>query len=141
MPASVRNLDIPATYMRAFSVSENASLNRLLGWYTNQAGRLQYLASAAGALPVDARPVVVTNAGVTAMTLAAPTAAQDGMTKVITSNTAFAHTITATGLFQNGVTGGAKNTATFAAFPGASITVMAYNGKWNVLALNAVTVA
>jgi hypothetical protein len=142
MASSEKVFDVPATYLRAFSVDQQKSLQRLLGYYTNQAGTLQYLAAANGALPVDGRPVVITKTGtLAALTLAAPTAAQNGMVKVITSATALAHTVTATGLFDNGVTGGAKNTATFAAFAGASMTVMAYNGKWHVIALNAVTVA
>lgn len=87
----------------------------------------------------DAKYVVVT-AGVDAMTLAAPTAGiDDGTTIVVTSGTANAHTITATGLFEDGST--TVNVATFAAHPGASITLTAYNGKWNVISSNAVTMS
>ena len=75
------------------------------------------------------------------MTLDAPTVAQDGMLLTVTSSTAFAHTITATSLIDDGVTGGSKTTATFAAFAGASIVLMAYNGKWHTISLKAVTVA
>lgn len=76
---------------------------------------------------------VITKAGVLADTLAAPTATtDDGVTITVTSNTAFAHTITATGLLNTG--SAAVNVATFAAFAGAGVTLQAYQGKWNVLA-------
>lgn len=100
------------------------------------------LASASGAIAVAPGTVVITKTGaLAAMTLAAPTAAQNGLMLTITSATAFAHTVTATGLFDDGVTGGSKNAATFAAFAGASMTVMAYEGKWHTISLKAVTVA
>ncbi len=97
--------------------------------------------SANGALAVAGGTDVITKTSAAAMTLAAPTAAQDGLIKRVVSSTAFAHTITATGLIDDGVTGGSKTTATFAAFAGASIELVAYNGKWNVLSKNVVTVS
>jgi hypothetical protein len=72
-----------------------------------------------------------------AMTLAAPAPEQDGVTLVITSNTAFAHTVTATGLFNDGST--TTNVATLAANAGASMTLEASRGKWNVISSTAVT--
>lgn len=88
--------------------------------------------------PHQTQNYIITKAGVLADTLAAPTATvDDGVTITITSNTAFAHTVTATGLFQTG--GTAVNVATFAAHPGASFTIQAYQGLWNILAANAVT--
>lgn len=86
-----------------------------------------------GALPAAGGYYVITKAGVLADTLAAPTAAQNGQVLVVTSRTANAHTITATGLINNGTTGGPHNLATFAAFAGASITLVADNLLWNVL--------
>lgn len=81
---------------------------------------------------------VITKAGVLADTLAAPTATtDDGLIITVTSNTANAHTITATGLFQCGTA--AVNLATFAANPGAGLTLMAYQGKWNVLSSVGIT--
>jgi hypothetical protein len=56
------------------------------------------------------------------------------------SGTANAHTITATGLIDDGVTGGSKDLATFEAFIGASITFEAYNLKWVVTAINGASV-
>ena len=83
---------------------------------------------------------VITKAGIFAGTLAAPVVGtDDGLEITITSNTAFAHTVTATGLFQSG--SASVNLATFAAFAGASITIQAYQGKWNVVGLVGVTLS
>jgi hypothetical protein len=98
-------------------------------------------AAANGAVTIANGTVVFTKAGVAAMTLAAPTAAQEGTTIVFTSRTANAHTVTATGLIEDGVTGGSKNLATFAAFAGASLTLQAINLKWHVISLNACVIS
>ena len=94
-----------------------------------------------GALTIAPGTATLTKAGVNAMTLAAPTVAQEGLILRVVSQTANAHTITATGLIDDGVTGGSKTTATFAAFAGASIELMASNLKWAVLNKNVVTVS
>src|SRR5258708_2745499 len=91
-----------------------------------------------GAIPIGP-PLVpaiyqINKAGVLADTLAAPVSGNgfdDGKVIYIVSNTANAHTVTATGLFQTG--SAAVNLATFAAFAGAGITLMALQGKWVVL--------
>ncbi len=97
------------------------------------------LAGATDAIPPhQAATYVINSTGVDAATLAAPTATvDDGLIIVITSNSAHAHTITATGLLQTG--GTAVNVATFAAHPGASLTLMAYQGLWNVISSNQIT--
>jgi hypothetical protein len=74
-----------------------------------------------------------------AFTLAAP--ASDGMRLTIVNRSAFAHVITATGLLDDGTAVAPKNTATFAAFPGAVLDLVAAGLKWNVASKNAVTVA
>jgi hypothetical protein len=100
------------------------------------------LASANGAIAIAPGTVVITKTGsLAAMTLAAPTAAQNGTILRVTSATAFAHTVTATSLIDDGVTGGSKTTATFAAFAGASMELMAYEGKWHTLTLKGVTIS
>lgn len=83
---------------------------------------------------------VLTKASAGAYTLAAPTAAEAGSVIQVINGTAAAHTITATGLIDDGVTGGSKTTVTFAAFIGSSITLLAYNLKWTVLSINAAPV-
>jgi len=100
------------------------------------------LASASGAITIAPGTVVITKTGsLAALTLAAPTAAQNGLILRVTSATAFAHTITATSLIEDGVTGGSKTTVTFAAFAGATCELMAYEGKWHTVSLKATTVS
>ena len=84
------------------------------------------------ALPIATGTVVMTKGSASAFTLAAPTALQNGTRMTFLSDSAYAHVITATGLIHDGVTGGAKTTATFAAFKGATLTLCAYNLFWYV---------
>lgn len=101
-------------------------------------GGLQVISADGAVAPRTPATYVVTKAGVAAMTLAAPTATtDDGLIICITSNTANAHTLTATGLFQCGTA--SVNLATFAAQKGAGLTIMAYQGKWNVLSSVGIT--
>ncbi len=101
---------------------------------------LQTLSASGAVLPHVAATYVITKAGVAALTLAAPTTVvDDGRIIVITSGTANAHTLTATGLFNSGAA--ATDLATFAAFAGATITLMAYAAKWNVLSSNGIVLS
>jgi hypothetical protein len=75
----------------------------------------------------------ITKATAAAITLVAPGKDQDGLIITFTSLTAAAHVITATALIADGVTGGPHGTVTFAAFAGASITLMAQNGLFNTI--------
>lgn len=91
-----------------------------------------------GALAVASGNYVITKAGVLADTLGAPTAGiQDGALIIITSSTANAHTLTATGLLGTGTA--SVNVATFAAQLGSGLTLMAYQGKWLVLSAVGIT--
>lgn len=95
------------------------------------AGPLVAITADGAVNPNNAEKYVVTKAGVAVLTLAAPTATvDDGKEIFITSGTANAHTLTATGLFNSGAA--AVNLATFAAFAGAGLTLIAYQAKWNV---------
>ena len=68
-------------------------------------------------------------------TLAAPVSGtDDGIEINILSATAYAHSITATGLLQTGTT--SVNSITFPAQAGAGVTLMAYQGKWIVTSTN-----
>lgn len=88
--------------------------------------------------PNTAAWYVITKAGVLGDTLGAPTVTtDDGKIIMVTSNTANAHTITATGLFNTGSAN--VNLATFAAFAGAGLMLMAYQGKWNVISQIGIT--
>lgn len=100
------------------------------------------LASANGAVPVTPGALVLlTKAGVAAMTLAAPTAGlHDGQTMEFVSTTANAHTVTQTTPgFNNGST--ASDVATFGAAIGNTLEVTAYNGVWYVNNTIGVTLA
>ncbi len=122
-----------------YDVDMNAVSDALRTLAQNSPSAPPTIITAAGAIsPHQAASYFITNAGATALTLAAPTAgADDGVTLVVTSATAFAHTLTATGLLNNG--SASVNAATFAAHPGASITLQAYNGQWYVLAEQQIT--
>lgn len=82
----------------------------------------------------------ITKATAAAITLVAPSKAQDGLTLVFTSLTAAAHVITATTLLGDAVSGSPHTTATFAAFIGASLTLQAQNGLYNVISSTGVTI-
>lgn len=84
---------------------------------------------------------VLTNDDVGAYTLEKPTEGEEGTQLTIISNSAKAHVVTCTGGINDGVTGGAKDTLTFAAFEGASVQLQAVLGAWAVLSLNKVTVS
>lgn len=75
---------------------------------------------------------LITKATAAALTLPAPLLVDNAVTLVFTSATAAAHVITATSLIQDGTSGSPKTTLTFAAQKGASITLIAENGFWNV---------
>lgn len=128
----------PFPRARIYSVDGDASLS--IADATTIPAPLTYI-SASGAVAVSDQFGIITKAGVAALTLAAPTLADDGVEITITSTTAYAHTLTATDLIHDGVTGGAKDLATFAAFAGASITLRAVNLLWHVISSTAVTVS
>jgi hypothetical protein len=117
------------------------------------------LIAASGAIPITPTtgPIggnfVITKAGIAVLTLAAPKAGaqnwqniggflknnggQDGTILVITSGTLYAHTLTATGLLGTGTAN--VNEATFAAYAGAGVVLMAYGGLWLVLSSTGIT--
>jgi hypothetical protein len=99
-----------------------------------------YGADATIAVPSRDALILLRKATAGAYTLPAPSALQDGLTLTINADTAAAHVVTATTLIEDGVTGGAKTTATFAAFVGASMTLVAVRGKWHTVSLKAVTI-
>lgn len=94
-----------------------------------------------GAIAANSGIAIITKATAAAMTLAAPTPEEEGAELSIVSTTSAAHVVTATDLIEDGTTGGSKDTLTFAAFPGAQVTLLAVPGKWVVLHKTAVTVA
>ncbi len=90
------------------------------------------------AVPSRNTTYLITKATALATTvLDSPTVAQNGLRLTFTSETAAAHVIT--GVLEDGTTGG-STTATFAAFKGASFTLVAANGVWNVVSTMTVTI-
>lgn len=92
------------------------------------------IASADGAISIKHGNVVITKAGVAALTLANPTATTDDFkTLRIVSTTAHAHTVSnAAGAgFNSG--GAGSDIATLGGAIGDGLTVMAYQGKWYVV--------
>lgn len=91
--------------------------------------------SANGAITIKDGFVVLTKAGVAAMTLADPTATtDDGKELTVIALTANAHTVTiASGL--NGAGAGA-DVGTFGGAVGDRFSVVAYNGKWYASGVN-----
>jgi hypothetical protein len=82
---------------------------------------------------------VITKAGVCAVTLTAPSKAQNGLRITFRSATANAHTITYTAGVYGDTT--SSDVLTFAAKVGASCTLEANAGTWGVIALANVTAA
>jgi hypothetical protein len=94
-----------------------------------------------GAIPVVSGTYRISKAGVAALTIAAPVAADVGKRLTITSITANAHVITFTGNTLRGGTA-AVATATAAAQKGAGLSLECVNaGEWNVVANVAMTLA
>jgi hypothetical protein len=101
------------------------AINKLLG------GPLVAIPASGAIDPHTAQRYMITKAGLAAMTLAAPTAGvDDGLAIQILSSTAFAHTITATGLLVDGAAH--VNQAALPAAGGGAIDLVAYQGKWYV---------
>ena len=97
-----------------------------------------YTYAVAGAIALKAGlHVIGCGAGeVKAMTLAAPSYADDGMELTVLSASAYAHTVTYTAGFYGDTT--SSDVATFAAKVGPSITFIARKGVWGVKAVSAV---
>lgn len=123
----------------AVTLTESAQAAVRAGINPNKVPATVYTAD--GAIDPTAGFVILAKTSAIAATLAAPTAAQAGQELVITAGTAYAHVVTATGLLDDGVTGGAKNAWTSAAFVGSSITLRAYNLHWTVISKQLGTVA
>lgn len=96
--------------------------------------------SAAGAITIAQGIVAVTATSAAALTLAAPSSVNGTIIRIV-STTAFAHTVTFTGGTLADGTATAKTTATFAAYAGAHIAVMAYGSKWYLIDSVAATLA
>lgn len=101
----------------------------------------QWLAGLTDAIPLQAGNYTIKSVAVDAMTLAVPAAGQAGQVIMIYSDSAFAHTLTCpSAILQAGVTAGNKTVATFAAFKGAGLTLLATaQGSYTVLSSTGIT--
>lgn len=93
-----------------------------------------------GAIPKVSGVYILEKGTAAAMSVAAPSS-QDGTRISILSNTNAAHVITFTGTTLLDGTTGANSTATFTAFKGASVTVVARGAFWLVESFNQCTIA
>lgn len=91
-----------------------------------------------GAVPLVNGTVFLNKGSAAAITVAAPSAI-DGTRITVVSTTAFAHVVTFTGATLNDGTTGAKTTATFAAFAGATMTFVAKGSLWYLESKTVVT--
>jgi hypothetical protein len=92
-------------------------------------------------VPVSNTNYNVNKVTAAAIVLTAPSVYLNGLTLIFTSQTAAAHVITATSLFMDGTGTLPHTTATFNSKQGATITLVAENGFWNVTATNNVTIS
>ncbi len=96
--------------------------------------------SANGAITIASGIVTLSKAGVNAMTVAAPTAGQAGTRMTIISLTDNAHTVTfPTNVLNDGTTG-INELATYAAFAGATMTIVAIGVLWYVESFSGVVI-
>lgn len=107
---------------------------------TSLSASLQYTSiTGDGAITIESGAVVLSKATAAAITIAAPSS-QNGTDIIIASHSDAAHVVTFTGgTLRDGTTGG-HTTATFAAFKGASLRIMASGTEWLVVSTNAVTI-
>ena len=111
------NVPIPPTLPRLSSIGQNGVI----------------------AVPVQDTVVLLTKAtALASTTLADPPTDLDGVRLTLTSMVDTAHVVTTVNCFDG--TSGAHTTLTFAAFIGASVTLMAAAGAWNVISNNQVTI-
>lgn len=105
------------------------------GTHTGGVKRPVEAAATNGAIAIKDGFVVLTKAGIAAMTLAAPTAGtDDGKELTANAHTANAHTVTIAGGL-NGA-GASADVGTFGGAVGDRFSVVAYNGAWYASGVN-----
>jgi hypothetical protein len=93
------------------------------------------------AMPSQDTTIILNGAAAIVTPLPVPDKAHDGVRLTITSMSPFVHLIgtAASGLIQDGVTGGPFGVVNFPLFKGAGVVLIACQGSWNVLSAQAVT--
>lgn len=97
--------------------------------------------TADGAITIANGIALIGKTSAAAMTLAAPTAAQEGTVIRIIAKNNYAHVVTFTGNILDDGTSAAKLKATTAAYAGSGITVVAVNLRWVLVSNTAATLA
>lgn len=91
------------------------------------------------ALPVTNSVFNINKATAIALVLPAPSIADNGLTLVFTSQTSAAHVLSSPGLVNTGAAGSPFSTLTFGVLKGATATLIAENGAWNLASSTNVT--
>jgi hypothetical protein len=97
----------------------------------------QQVLSDDGAITLESGQVVITKAGVGAITMAVPD--HDGQRIVVFTATAYAHVITQATVGFNAK--GSSGTATFGAAAGNAVELRSYGGNWYAVNVTGVTIA
>jgi len=120
-------------------VTVTAAVLNLLGARIQETSQL-LVADGAITIKSGVARIAKTVAGVVAATLADPTATTDDykILMIVNAQTQ-ANTVTSASSFGGG--GGSYDVATFTNVVGATITLMAYQGKWYVIGTNACTLS
>jgi hypothetical protein len=106
------------------------------------AARVAAAINASGAVVAKQGKLVITKAGIAALTIANPVAGDDDFNVLeIVSVTAFAHTLDNSAGAGFNAGGAGSDVATFGGAKGDNIRLLAYQGVWYVLAKTNVTLA
>jgi hypothetical protein len=110
-------------------------------YHVPRGNQLQVL-GASGAVVIKPSTVLITKAGVAALTIADPTSGtHDGLEMTLISATAQAHTLDNSAGSGFNAGGAASDVGTFGGAKGDNITIVAYAGKWYVKSKTNVTLA
>jgi hypothetical protein len=121
-------------------IKTSASLRDVIKYLANQTHPVRVL-TADGAVPIKSGVVEIAKTSAAALTIAAPTTAQNGTVITILNSTAYAHVVTFTGSTLNNGTSAAKTTITFPTYVGGSFRIISDGGKWYLNGLTAATVS
>jgi hypothetical protein len=121
-------------------IKTSASLRDVIKYLANQTHPIRTL-TADGAIPIKSGVVEIAKASAAALTIAAPTTAQNGTIMLVVNSTAYAHVVTFTGSTLYNGTSTAKTTATFPAYVGGGLRLLALGGKWYAHGYINVTIA
>lgn len=124
------------------SLVSSTSVRIECAWESGRRARKPHqVASASGAVVIKESTVVITKAGVAALTIADPAAADDGIEMTFISATAQAHTLSNAAGSGFNAGGAGSDVGTFGGAIGDGITIVAYNTKWLVKDKTNVTLA